>query len=56
MADVRTPGLFRCCVNTALEAEPGEEEGQVLACKYCTWGRMIWRDGAWEWDQREQPQ
>ena len=48
---IRIGGLMRCCIAAALDFGPGVE-GQVLDCGYHSdslTGRMVWRDGAWEW-------
>lgn len=49
MANVNTGGLFRCCVETAINTEG--TEGQVIKCKYCKDGKMIFINGTWEWFQ-----
>lgn len=51
---VRSGGLMRCCeatLSTAMAiAEVAPQEGDVLACKYCS-STMRFRDGAWEWNR-----
>lgn len=56
---VHTGGLMRCCLETIGDlypAGPAEvaTEGQCLQCKYAADNpdhRMIFRNGAWEWDR-----
>lgn len=47
-------GLMRCCIATLEERMPtcAEEpkDGERLACRYCR-NKMIFRDGAWQWDR-----
>ena len=50
---IRTGGLFRCCVETAMEHPEPVPDGTKLACKYEKKDRMIARDGAWEWNHDE---
>lgn len=55
---LRAGGLIRCCLKTLDELYPGgpariAAEGQKLQCRYMPDApnhRMIFRDGAWEWD------
>ncbi len=55
---VRIGGLMRCCLETIDDLYPDGRtaiatEGQALQCKYAPDNpehRMIFRDGAWEWD------
>ncbi len=55
---VRIGGLMRCCLDTIDDLDHNAPaaipaEGQVLQCKYAPDNpdhRMIFRDGAWEWD------
>lgn len=55
---VRIGGLMRCCLETVSDLYPDgpgalAAEGQRLQCKYAADNpehRMIFRDGAWEWD------
>lgn len=49
---VRTVGLFRCCVQTAMETTSAIE-GQKLRCNYCTKGFMVFRNGSWERDKEK---
>ena len=53
MADVRQGGLYRCCVQTAREAENGKNDGDVIFCQYCK-EPMAWKDGAYEWAKEEE--
>lgn len=48
---VRIGGLMRCCIATLLELPECLDpvEGAEVSCKYCSAGRMIFRDSAWEW-------
>lgn len=57
---LRIGGLIRCCIETvrALYPQGGPmqvaTEGQQLRCRYHPDNRnhrMIFRDGAWEWDR-----
>jgi len=55
---VRIGGLMRCCIESVGDLYPNGPariavEGQTLQCKYAPDSdlhRMIFRDGAWEWD------
>jgi hypothetical protein len=55
---LRPGGLMRCCTETVGDLYPDgpaalAAEGQTLQCKYNPdepEHRMIFRDGAWEWD------
>lgn len=55
---IRPGGLMRCCTGTIEDLYPDgpalvAAEGQTLQCKYAPGDpshRMIFRDGAWEWD------
>lgn len=55
---VRIGGLMRCCTETIGDLYPDGPaqvaiEGQQLSCKYnpkMQNHRMIFHDGAWEWD------
>lgn len=47
---IRTNGLFRCCIQTAEEYGPGTE-GQILPCRWCvedSSNRMVWHNDAWQ--------
>jgi len=50
---VRTAGLFRCCVEEALQVVGSP--GARLTCRHCA-GEMRFRDGAWEWDRYPLPE
>jgi hypothetical protein len=55
---IRVGGLMRCCIESVEDLYPHgpglvADEGQQLPCKYNPDDpdhRMIFRDGAWEWD------
>ena len=55
---IRQGGLMRCCLETVGDLYPDgpariAAEGQKLQCGYAQDNplhRMIFRDGAWEWD------
>jgi len=56
---VRPGGLMRCCLATLCrfmesDATKPPEQGDKLHCMYdhSFTGAMIFRDGAWEWDQK----
>lgn len=55
---VRTVGLMRCCLKTLEDRMPlcadEPKEGEKLPCDYCT-SRMVFHDGAWEWDRPAMP-
>ena len=56
---LRPGGLIRCCTETVGDLYPDGParvavEGQTLRCKYHPDNpghRMVFRDGAWEWDR-----
>ena len=55
---MRIGGLMRCCIETIGDLYPDGPaqvaiEGQRLQCKYVDTPnhRMIFHDGAWEWDR-----
>jgi hypothetical protein len=60
---LRMGGLMRCCTGTVEDLYPGGPariavEGQTLQCAYAPddpLHRMIFRDGAWEWDPPQDP-
>jgi len=53
--EIRTGGLFRCCIATLEDAwnagELPNSDGSLIVCKYCRNATMRFRDGAWEWDK-----
>ncbi len=61
--EVRTGGLMRCGLATLdeymqsiIDDDVGPQEGQTLQCRYHEGnGGMIFRDGAWEWNQSKKP-
>lgn len=46
--DVRTGGLYRCCVSTAVQHGPGVE-GERMTCVSCRKPTLVYHSGAWEW-------
>lgn len=55
---VRQGGLMRCCLATITETMEAQsappQEGDVMHCKYHSDnGGMIFREGAWEWNNRQ---
>jgi hypothetical protein len=46
---LRIGGVMRCCILTLSQYDGPEDEGTILACRYCH-DRLRVRDGAWEWD------
>ena len=62
---IRIGGLMRCCtssVNDAMaDAEVAPKEGDTLRCKWAKddpedLHRMIFHNGAWEWDRPRREQ
>ena len=49
MHPIRIGGVMRCCAETLSEREAPGRDGDVLPCRYCS-SRLIFRSGAWEWD------
>lgn len=47
---IRIGGLMRCCTETIRAYEGPQDEGTVLACRYCSETSIV-RDGAWEWNR-----
>jgi hypothetical protein len=50
---IKIGGLFRCCLATYDQLAPvasATKEGDTLTCSYCDDGRMVVRNGVWEWD------
>lgn len=48
---IRPGGLFRCCVQSLLDAASPAKDGEIRGCtvgKGCD-ARVIYRFGAWEW-------
>ena len=50
----RIGGLVRCCIQSLwdTEFEQAPKDGDTVKCNYCP-EKMIFHDGAWEWDHPE---
>jgi hypothetical protein len=49
---IRIGGLLRCCLKTIEDSTVLQHiEGEKVECRWCSQGRMRFRDGAWEWDR-----
>ena len=55
---IRQGGLMRCCIASVQEymeeTRTTPEEGTIIHCRYeksADNGRMIFREGAWEWNR-----
>jgi hypothetical protein len=43
--EVRTGGLYRCCIETATKSDG--HEGKIITCPFCK-TKMIFKNEAWE--------